>query len=696
MKLFYSYSHLDSDLKEILETHLAVLKRQNIISTWSDRKISAGQDGGEEINKNLFESEIVLLLISSFFIASDYCYEQEMEYAIKEHNIGRKLVIPIFLRPCLWNDTPFSKIQGLPTDARFVTNFSDIHEAFANIAEGIKNAILRFKPVVVSSNSFDTKTDIITNYLKKIHQIYSDFFNNKAYIELRTINDKLGHHVFLDKELLNWVLKREYPLFLVGDFGSGKTWALMRLIYNLANYDSNIIPIFIKIPTIVNIDENIVIHFENIEIINFIMNNLTYKALFLLDGLDELAFNKAYNIHDVIDKIFKKLPQNSKVVISCRKQTYNSLEKLEIISLPSNIDSFDNETEWAINKIVCHPHFLFIDNLKQENIEYFFNNSDIKENWRSYKYKKQIFDLVKQPVLLRLFEMLLNEYKDDVSINTIYEIYEKALTVWLYRDKCLNITSQKKVRDWLMFCEEIFSQMFPYNYFLLNDDTKIESRDKLNGLLHIDIFNLINKNIITFSHQSLYEYFYSRKLLSELLDYNSRLLAKSNLIYIYQVNRFIVPQLVRLTKNSENPQKRITSFIKEDEYNQFVEDSNWRKEKVYGQWLHFNSPDGTFPTSDREMIYSLDTNPKVHTDSEHKIISGISWYDAIQYCRWHNARLLTWNEAIENKSDHSELMEWTSDWYDEKKSQIAVIQGGKAIGLNPDLRDKNLSFRIMK
>ena len=61
MKLFYSYSHYDSDLRVTLETHLTILKRQNVISTWSDRNINAGQDWVKKIDKNLLESDIVLL-----------------------------------------------------------------------------------------------------------------------------------------------------------------------------------------------------------------------------------------------------------------------------------------------------------------------------------------------------------------------------------------------------------------------------------------------------------------------------------------------------------------------------------------------------------------------------------------------------------------------------------------------------------
>jgi hypothetical protein len=42
--VFFSYAHHDEALRNELEKHLAMLKRQGVIDTWHDRKIDAGQD----------------------------------------------------------------------------------------------------------------------------------------------------------------------------------------------------------------------------------------------------------------------------------------------------------------------------------------------------------------------------------------------------------------------------------------------------------------------------------------------------------------------------------------------------------------------------------------------------------------------------------------------------------------------------
>jgi TIR domain len=72
--LFFSYSHKDEALRDRLETHLAMLKRQGVISTWHDRRLIAGDNVDEGISRELERADIILLLVSPDFLASEYCY----------------------------------------------------------------------------------------------------------------------------------------------------------------------------------------------------------------------------------------------------------------------------------------------------------------------------------------------------------------------------------------------------------------------------------------------------------------------------------------------------------------------------------------------------------------------------------------------------------------------------------------------
>lgn len=147
LKLFISYSHKDEELKEQLETHLALLKRQGIIASWDDRKIIPGQNWENEIFNSFNDSDIILILISADFISSDYCYDKELGKAITHHKTGEKVVIPIILRECDWSGTPFVGIQGLPKDMQPVISrhWHSNDEAFLNISLGLKKQIKTFE-----------------------------------------------------------------------------------------------------------------------------------------------------------------------------------------------------------------------------------------------------------------------------------------------------------------------------------------------------------------------------------------------------------------------------------------------------------------------------------------------------------------------------------------------------------------------
>lgn len=140
-KIFFSYSHDDEDLRDQLEVHLAALKRRGVIETWHDRRITAGDDFSGEISENLQDSNVILLLVSPSFVASDYCYDIEMRTALEMHDAGTARVIPVILRYCDWKQTPFGSLRATPRDGKPVRAWPDIDEAFLDVVEDIKKSL---------------------------------------------------------------------------------------------------------------------------------------------------------------------------------------------------------------------------------------------------------------------------------------------------------------------------------------------------------------------------------------------------------------------------------------------------------------------------------------------------------------------------------------------------------------------------
>jgi len=142
--LFYAYAREDEEIKDRLDSHLAVLKRKGLVDVSHDRKIGPGQEWDGEIAARLNTAHIILPLLSAYFFASDYCYNVEMAQALARQRSGEARVIPIILRPCQWQDTPFSGLQALPRDGKPVTQWPNEDEALDSVAEGIRMVLDEF------------------------------------------------------------------------------------------------------------------------------------------------------------------------------------------------------------------------------------------------------------------------------------------------------------------------------------------------------------------------------------------------------------------------------------------------------------------------------------------------------------------------------------------------------------------------
>src|SRR6266436_6409019 len=142
INIFFSYAHEDEASLNKLQKHLRPLYREGLIDLmWHDRNISAGTEWEQEIDTYLNKAQVILLLISSDFMASDYCYSKEMTRSIERHDQQEARVIPVILRHAQWKKTPIGKLQALPTDGKPVKSWQDEDEAFFNVVEGIRKAI---------------------------------------------------------------------------------------------------------------------------------------------------------------------------------------------------------------------------------------------------------------------------------------------------------------------------------------------------------------------------------------------------------------------------------------------------------------------------------------------------------------------------------------------------------------------------
>ncbi len=141
LDVFISYAHKDERLRRKLDEHLAVLVRAGEIQPWHDREIAAGEEWRGQIAERLEAADLILPLVSSSFLASDYCFDIETTRALERHILGEARVIPIIIRPCDWTPSPFAELQALPRDGKPVTTWRNRDQAWLDVARGLRAAI---------------------------------------------------------------------------------------------------------------------------------------------------------------------------------------------------------------------------------------------------------------------------------------------------------------------------------------------------------------------------------------------------------------------------------------------------------------------------------------------------------------------------------------------------------------------------
>jgi internalin A len=151
-KIFVSYSHNNTVWLGKIKSHLSGLRRKNLIKDWTDQEIQAGEKWNEKIIDELKKADIVILLLSADFIASDYIWEVELKKVLD----NRKTIIPIYIESC-----DLAAIPNFNGTEEKISNFEIIPKddngklrpinLWANEAEGLAKVASRIREVVERS-----------------------------------------------------------------------------------------------------------------------------------------------------------------------------------------------------------------------------------------------------------------------------------------------------------------------------------------------------------------------------------------------------------------------------------------------------------------------------------------------------------------------------------------------------------------
>lgn len=264
INLFYAYARQDESFRKELEEHLAVLRREGIIREWHDKMLIPGETWDDTIKRELEKANVIVLLISSSFLSSDYINDVEIKKALERQRKGEAMIIPVICRACDWENSILSKFQVLPQNAEPISLWDDKDSAYKDVVQGIRKLIKKgkqsktAKPVkipyirhiilllVLIFSGFifysryvpsNVQSDVITpnkevNSLQNLKKIRDDFNLNKhSNVLLDSIFVKIEKVVKNDQNSLSEPCRKEYALIIDDLFD--------RIEYSLKNIDKN-------------------------------------------------------------------------------------------------------------------------------------------------------------------------------------------------------------------------------------------------------------------------------------------------------------------------------------------------------------------------------------------------------------------------------------------------------------------------
>ena len=141
LRVFVSYSHEDGPLAYTLMLHLMPLIHQGLIKSVGFSFLLSESDSQQDLTNHLEEADLILLLLSSDFLFSNYAYDFVMPRALERHMAGEAQAIPILVRPVDWEHSPIAKLQALPSNGRPITSWLNQDEGWTDVARGIRQMI---------------------------------------------------------------------------------------------------------------------------------------------------------------------------------------------------------------------------------------------------------------------------------------------------------------------------------------------------------------------------------------------------------------------------------------------------------------------------------------------------------------------------------------------------------------------------
>lgn len=204
LKVFLLFDNEDQEVVSEIEKHCVPLERTGKISIWHQGKINPGQIIENEVLRNIEIADVIILMISVNLLNSELFYEVE-KIGIKRAKEKKSLLIPVYLKHCLFTGYGFTEFKMVPLDGDpVVKSGGDLTERCHNVADEIHNIVNTVEALSIENNKktvFKDSTGATTNILYLV--------NDPDNLESEMVNEEINcikHRLVLGKCSCNYEL----------------------------------------------------------------------------------------------------------------------------------------------------------------------------------------------------------------------------------------------------------------------------------------------------------------------------------------------------------------------------------------------------------------------------------------------------------------------------------------------------------
>jgi len=406
------------------------------------------------------------------------------------------------------------------------------------------------------------------------------------------------------------------------------------------------------------------------------------QLFLLLDGLDELVGAEAGGDKvalELITKIFQVVPPSSRVIAACRTPAFAIIDQELKNALPANpadprtTDPYDQAISRALGLSKENPLIIQVRPVSKNSARIFLEEVSVASDLvQVATSSSKILPFLSSPFSLRLLTLALPHLvtKKTIAIDDLYRIYVTAALV--REDPALQPAE----------LDQITAQL---RHMVFSPQPRMDAR--FLGIAQRAGLIAQRSNRFEFSHYSLWEYFFASELLNQISKYDSMTLARLDLVSAYNINRMLVPMVLRTLAQDADASVTEIRAVAASEYRRFTEFRGWRKRTGYG--IHPSMLHGSDGTPSATFSVSQEETRSVHRDHRHgdEVACALSWYDAAVFALHARSRLPT-SVEIQRIDCNGDYLFWCSDWHTEEIAHVCVFDARKREirGANPDVR----------